>query len=46
MERIVDKYMDYIGLSTFFPVVQKYLSASSLRRLKYIGYFCGMVYAS
>ncbi|MBR3280781.1 MAG: HD domain-containing protein [Clostridia bacterium] len=46
MERIVDKYMDYIGLSTFFPVVQKYLSASSLRRLKYIGYFCGMDYAS
>jgi len=46
MERIVDQYMDYLGLSSFFPIVQKYLSASSLRRLKYIGYFCGMDYAS
>ena len=46
MDRIVDRYMDYLGLSNFFPIVQRYLSASSLRRLKYIGYFCGMDYAS
>ncbi len=39
-------YLDLLGLQQIPEFLKKYLSVSSLERLKKVGYFCGMDYAS
>ena len=47
MKRVVlDKYMDILGYNDRPRWVDKYLDCPSLLRLKNVGYFCGMDYAS
>lgn len=45
-KRLVEEYRDILGYSEIPEVLDKYLLAPSLLRLKNIGYFCGMDYAS
>lgn len=47
MERkILDEYLDILGYNEMPSFLVKYLNAPSLLRLKNVGYFCGMDYAS
>ena len=47
MKRVVlDKYMDILGYNDRPRWLDKYLDCPSLLRLKNVGYFCGMDYAS
>ena len=46
MRKMLDYYMSELGYPVFPKFMQKYLNSTSLRRLRYIGYFCGMDYAS
>ena len=47
MKRIIlDKYMDMLGFNDGLGWIDKYLDCPSLVRLKNVGYFCGMDYAS
>jgi len=43
---ILDKYMDMLGYNDRPKWIDKYLNCPSLERLKNVGYFCGMDYAS
>ncbi|MEG1146921.1 MAG: hypothetical protein RSE21_05775, partial [Bacilli bacterium] len=43
---LYDEYLDLISSKTIPKFLPKYLNVPSLIRLKYIGYFCGMDYAS
>ena len=46
MGMLLDYYMSLLDYYDMPKFMQKYLNSSSLRRLKNIGYFCGMDYAS
>ena len=46
MGKILSKYMEMLGINEMPSVLEKYLSVPSLVRLKKVGYFCGMDYAS
>ena len=46
MNELLKQYMNLIDFKDFFLIFEKYLSTPSLVRLKNIGYFCGMDYAS
>lgn len=43
---ILQQYLDIIGYSSKPALLDKYLNTPSLLRLKNVGYFCGMDYAS
>ncbi len=43
---MLDYYMETLGYLNLPKFMQKYLNSNSLRRLRNIGYFCGMDYAS
>lgn len=43
---IKDKYLDLVGFKEIPKFLIKYLSVPALLRLKNVGYFCGMDYAS
>ena len=43
---ILQQYLDIIGYSSKPDFLDKYLNTPSLLRLKNVGYFCGMDYAS
>jgi len=45
-EKKLQQYMDILGYRDIPDFFKKYLSSPSLLRLKNIGYFCGMDYAS
>ncbi len=46
MTKILNYYLDKLGINNMPEFLNKYLNTSSLDRLKSIGYFCGMDYAS
>ena len=43
---LIKQYMNILGYKIVPKVLEKYFSVPSLLRLKNIGYFCGMDYAS
>ena len=43
---LIQEYLDILDYQNFPETLEKYLLAPSLIRLKNIGYFCGMDYAS
>lgn len=43
---LIQEYLDILDCQNFPETIEKYLLAPSLIRLKNIGYFCGMDYAS
>lgn len=45
-KKMIGKYMDVLGYDDMPDMLKKYLMAPSLLRLKNVGYFCGMDYAS
>lgn len=46
MNPLLNQYLNILNFNEFFLVFEKYLNVPSLKRLKNIGYFCGMDYAS
>lgn len=46
MENLLNEYKKLLNYKSFLSIYNKYLQVPSLLRLKNVGYFCGMDYAS